>query len=343
MAIFLKLAILIHPEMAFAAGHSQIVWLKLAGFLETIFDGSSFLITFFALVNLFGQAIFLNRIANRHHLYPKATYLPALTYLLVTSLLKDWNYLSAELVSNWLVLAMLSAMLQLYSPTDVRKQIFNIGCFISLTAMLVFPNILFVLLLLVALGILRPFKASEWMVGLLGIITPFYFLAGILYLTDNLALLRQMINVGFSLPRQLLHPEITITVAGWLVLLLLVGTWYLNYFMSRMLFQNKKWWWVVVVSFLISLLAGIFTVAKGYNQWMAVLAPASFIIANLWFEERKKWITTIFFYLFVAVVIFAQWYPGRPVKPGIPQRKEKPAVRPAKVSLEEKNIHIYLI
>lgn len=343
VAIFLKLAILIHPEMAFAAGHSQIVWLKLAGFLETIFGGSSFLITFFALVNLFGQAIFLNRIANRHHLYPKATYLPALTYILVTSLIKDWNYLSAELVSNWLVLAMLSAMLQLYSPTDVRKQIFNIGCFISLTAMLVFPNVLFVLLLLVALGILRPFKASEWMVGLLGIITPFYFLAGILYLTDNLALLRQMINIGFSLPRQLLHPEITITVASWLVLLLLVGTWYLNYFMSRMLFQNKKWWWVVVVSFLISLLAGMFTVAKGYNQWMAALAPASFIIANLWFEERKKWITTIFFYLFVAVVIFAQWYPGRPVKPGMPQRKEKPAVRPAKVSLEEKNIHIYLI
>jgi len=334
VAIFLKLAILIHPEMAFVAGHSQVVWLKLAGFLESFLGGSAFLVTFFALVNLFGQAIFLNRIANRHHLYPKATYLPALTYILVTSLFKDWNYLSAELIANWLVLAMLSAMLQLYSPTDVRKQIFNIGCFISLTAMLVFPNILFVLLLLVALGVLRPFKASEWMVGLLGIITPFYFLTGILYLTDNLGLLRQMIVIGFKLPGHLQHPEIVGTAAGFLLLLLLVGTWYLNHFMSRMLFQNKKWWWVVVASFLISLLAGAFTVARGYHQWMAMLVPVSFIIANLWFEERKKWITTIFFYLFAAVVIFAQWYPGMPERAPAPVPKKKPAqATPHKTSL----------
>ncbi|WP_118972273.1 DUF6427 family protein [Taibaiella koreensis] len=325
VAIFLKLAILIHPEMAFAAGHSQVVWLKLAGFLQAFLGNSAFLITFFALVNLFGQAIFLNRIANRHHLYPRATYLPALSYILVTSLFKDWNYLSAELVSNWLVLAMLSAMLQLYSPTDVRKQIFNIGCFISLTAMLVCPNILFVLLLLVALGVLRPFKASEWMVGLLGIITPFYFLTGILYLTDHLALLRQMIVIGFKLPGRLQHPEIVGTAAGLLLLMLLAGIWYLNYFMSRMLFQNKKWWWVVVAAFLVSLLAGAFTVAKGYHQWMAMLVPASFIIANVWFEERKKWVTTIFFYLFVAVVIFAQWFPGIPERVPAPEREKKPA------------------
>ncbi len=70
VAIFLKLAILIHLEMPYVIGESQVLWLKLAGFLKVILGGSSFLITFFALVNLFGQAIFLNRIANRHHLFP---------------------------------------------------------------------------------------------------------------------------------------------------------------------------------------------------------------------------------------------------------------------------------
>ncbi len=310
VAIFLKLAILIHPEMPYAIGESQIIWLKLSAFLATLLGGSSFLITFFAIVNVFGQAIFLNRIANRHHLFPKATYLPALTYILITSLFKDWNYLSAALVSNWLLLAMLSAMLQLYAAADARKQIFNIGCFISLTAMLVFPNIVFVLLLLLALGILRPFKIAEWTVGLLGIITPFYFLTGILYLTDNMALLKRMVSIGFSLPRHIANPEVVLTVLSLVLVFLVIGILYLNYFMSRMLFQNKKWWWVVIAAFLISIVAGMFTVAQGYNQWMALLIPASFIIANTWFGERKRWITTIFFYLFVAVVIFAQWYPG---------------------------------
>ncbi len=336
LAIFLKLAILLHPEMPYVIEESQVIWLKLAGFLKTMLGGSSFLLTFFALVNLFGQAIFLNRIANRHHLFPKATYLPALTYILVTSLFRDWNYLSAALVSNWLLLAMLSSMLQLYAAADARKQIFNIGCFISLTAMLVFPNIVFVLLLLLALGILRPFKIAEWTVGLLGIITPFYFLAGILYLTDNMALLSRVATIGFSLPKSIAGPEVVFTVLGFLVASLAAGILYLNYFMSRMLFQNKKWWWVVIAAFFISIVAGVFTIAKGYNQWMALLVPASFIIANVWFSERKKWITTIFFYLFAAVIIFAQWYPAdiTPVKVPAPgMQKNAPSGKKATVAL----------
>lgn len=326
MAVFLKLAILIHPEMVLVTDQSQIVWVKLSSFLETILGRSPFLLTFFAIINLFGQAIFINRIANRHHLYPKATYLPALTYILVTSLFKDWNYLSASLVSNWLILGMLSGMLQLYSAGDVRKQIFNIGCFISVTAMLIFPNIVFIAMLLLSLAILRPFKAAEWLVGLLGIITPFYFLAGILYLTNDLVLLKRMISIGFSIPRYVERPELVITSFSFLGLMFLAGIFYLNNFMGRMLFQNKKWWWVVIASLVISILAGIFTVAKGYNQWMAVLVPASFIIANVWFEERKKWITTIFFYLFVAVVIFAQWFPEGMLHKNNPLPKSRKAV-----------------
>lgn len=323
MTIFLKLAILIHPEMILATNQSQIIWLKLSGVLETVLGRSPFLITFFAAVNLFGQAIFVNRIANRHHLYPKATYLPALTYILVTSLFEDWNYLSAALISNWLLLAMLSAMLQLYSAGDVRKQIFNIGCFISITAMLVFPNIIFIALLLLSLAILRPFKVAEWLVGLLGLLTPFYFLAGILYLTNDLVLLKRMVAIGFSIPKHIERPELVITSFSMIGLMLIAGIFYLNNFMGRMLFQNKKWWWVVIASFVISIAAGIFTVAKGYNQWMAVLIPATFIIANVWFEERKKWITTIFFYLFVAVVIFAQWFPEGILEKKAPAAKSK--------------------
>lgn len=310
VAIVLKLAILIHPETALTLNQHQVVWLKLAAFFKTILGNSSFLLTFFAIINLVGQAIFLNRIANRHHLYPKATYLPALTYILVTSLFPEWNYLSPMLISNWMLLAMLSSMLQLYSAVDARKQIFNIGMFISLTALLVFPNIVFILLLWLALGILRPFKIAEWMVGFLGIITPFYFLTGILYLVNDLAMLKQITTIGFSLPGEISNPEVVITATSMILLMLLVGIIYLNYFMGRMLFQNKKWWWVIIAAFFISIVAGVFTAAQGYSQWMAVLLPASFIMANAWFEERRKWITTIFFYLFVAVVIFAQWYPA---------------------------------
>lgn len=307
LTIGLKAGVLIDPEMVFVSGKSQFVWLKVSNIIAAMLGHSAFLITLFAVVNLFGQAIFLNRIANRHHLFPKSTYLPALSYILVTSLFKDWNYLSAALISNWLLLGALSEMLLLYAATDARKRIFNIGFFISLTALLVFPNIIFVGILFFALGILRPFKLAEWLVGCLGIITPFYFLVGVLFLTDHFNILRALFNFDFALPGKIKNLGMVISSFGFLLAIGMVGVYYLNYFMGRMLFQTKKWWWVVLASFFISLLAGIFTVAKGYNQWMAILIPCTFIIVNIWFEERRRWISSVLFYLFVAMVIFVQW------------------------------------
>jgi hypothetical protein len=310
VAIVFKLAILINPAMPYVTADSQFVWVKVAHFLENMLGHSPFLLSFFAIINIAGQGIYLNRIVNRHHLFPKATYLPALGYVLVTSLFKEWNYVSAALICNWLLLAMFSGMLQLYATQEARKQVFNIGCFIALASLLVFPNIAFIVLLLIALGILRPFSAAEWTVGLLGILTPFYFLAGILFLTGDLPVLKQMISVGFSLPKQIEHPETALAAFSMLMILIVTGIYYLNGFMSRMLMQTKKLWGVSVAWFLISIAAGIFTVAQGYNQWLGVLLPATLFFTNIWFEDRKKWIMRILFYLFVTVVIFVQWYPA---------------------------------
>ncbi len=295
--------------MALKTDNSQVIWIKLAQLIERVFGNSAFLVTFFALLNTFGQAIFLNRIANRHHLFPKATYLPALGFLLITSFFNDWNYLSAGLISNWLLLGMLSSILQLYNLKDAGKQIFDIGCYISLTSLLVFPNISFLLLLLVALAILRPFKPAEWLIALLGTITPFYFLAAILFLTDQLVLIDRIIAVGVSLPSQINNPETELASFSAILILLVTGFYYLSHHMSRMLIQNKKWWWVIILFLFISIIAGVFTVARGYNQWLAFLVPSTFIYTNVWFEERKKWVNSLIFYLLVAVILFVQWYP----------------------------------
>jgi hypothetical protein len=306
--ILLKLGVILHPEPIFVASQSQIIWQKIADFLHSILGGSSFLITFFAVLNLFGQSIFLNKIANDHHLFPKSTYLPAITYLMVTSLFKEWNYLSGALINNWLVLAILSGVLKLYATEDARKHIFNIGCFISLSSFIIFPSFLYIILLLIALAVLRPFKVSEWMVGLLGLLTPYYFLVGILYLTDSLPLLQKVLAIDFSLTKPTSNIEVIATAAVFFVIILVIGTFYLNYYMDRMLFQYKKWWWVTLCCFIISIVIGMFTLAKSYNQWMMILPVASLMIANTWFEERKNWFKLVCFYLFIAIIIFTQWY-----------------------------------
>lgn len=309
LAIGCKLPVLWHPEMALVTEHSQFLWVKLAGFITEMLGHHAFLITFFALFNIVGQALMLNRITNIHHLLPHSSYLPAMGYVLMTSLFVEWNQLSAALIANWFLLATYSALFKLHTEVNTRKELFNIGCFLSLSAMLVFPNIFLLGLLFIALRLLRPFKAAEWVVGLLGIMTPLYFLAAGLYLTDHMELMAEMIAIGFVLPEPMAHPEVIIVPLALVAVLFFSGAFFLNGFMSRMLTLSKKLWWVIISGLFLGLLAGSFTLVIGYNQWLAALLPGVWIISNLWFAEIKQWIIRGLFYLLIVVVIFVQWFP----------------------------------
>lgn len=309
LAICCKLPVLWHPELPVLHGDSQLIWIQMAAIITRALGHNAFLVSSFSLLNIVGQALMLNRISNSHHILPKNSYLPAMTYVLLTSLFVEWNYLSAALVANWFLLATYNSLFKLHAQEQARKEIFNIGCFLSLSALLVFPNIILLILVFIVLRLLRPFKAAEWVVGLLGILTPLYFLTAILYLTDRLHLMRQMIAIGFEWPGPVAHPAFIFIPLVLIALLFFFGAFYLNGFMSRMLTLTKKLWYVIIAGLFLGLLAGTFTVAKGYNQWLAALLPGVWIMSNLWFAETRKWLSRILFYLLLVVVIFVQWFP----------------------------------
>lgn len=305
IAIGLKLSFLIHPVQV-APFQDQTIW----NFLMSLFGlgKGSFGLTFFAIVNIVLQALYLNKTTREFDLFPYDSYLPALSYVLITSLMPEWNYFSAFLVANWFILAILYNLLKLYAQSDVAKSIFNIGAFVSLSAILVFPNILFLLLIFAGLAILRPFKIKEWVMVVLGILTPVYFLVALLYLTDHILLLSEMIPISFKLPLIHWHPKVYITLIT-LILLLVSGFFYLNIFSSRMLIQAKKNWSLLLIGFLISLVIGFFSIWEDFYSWFPALLLFSLIFTNLWFEERKHWISKIIFYLLTGIIIFIQWVP----------------------------------
>jgi len=306
-AIGFKLQALLHPALPYI-DPDQVAWKGIMRALRFVLGNSAFACTFFALINSFGQALYLNKIAASQHLYHKATYLPAVTFLLISSLYPSWNYLSAPLFCNWLGLIVLSNTLQLYATTEPRKKLFNIGCFISLAILLHFPYIFAIPMLLLALTVLRPFKIAEWIIAMLGIITPVYFLAGILFLTDNLSLIKEIPALAVALPGQLDRPAVFLSIVAVFLISCVMGAYYLQTFMSRMLIQPKKLWGVIIIFSLLSILAGGITVGKEYNQWLITLPPLALIISNGWLKEQFRWISNSLFYLMIATLIYIQWF-----------------------------------
>jgi hypothetical protein len=126
-----------------------------------------------------------NSFFNRQKMTGRQTFLPSMSYLLLTSLLPDWNYFSAPLLVNTIFIFILSSLFQIYNNEKAKGKIFNAGFAGGVSAFLYFPSLLFGIWMLLALMIMRPFKINEWILCIVGISTPFYFYGIYLFIRDQ--------------------------------------------------------------------------------------------------------------------------------------------------------------
>src|SRR5437762_10520199 len=75
-------------------------------FISSLPANNAVFCSIFSFILLYIQAMMLNYMVNEYRLIAKQTYLPAMSYLLITSLLPEWNYLSSPLIANTLIIWM---------------------------------------------------------------------------------------------------------------------------------------------------------------------------------------------------------------------------------------------
>lgn len=302
-----KLFWLIHPEGVIVYEHQK-AWGYLLEIVHFLSSEKGYTLTVFSALNLAGQAIYLNRIATKAGLFNKKNYLPALCFILLSSFVSNWNYLSAPLLGNWFLLIAADNMMKLPNANDVRKLAFNMGFAVSCAGIFIFPYFAYLLFLLIGLALLRPFRISEWVITILGFMTPIYLLVAILFLSGKLPALYNWLPTDFyptiSFSRQSIKPYI---ILAFFILISIVGFVKLNEQTLQMLMQVRRKWTVM----LFALFIGILPLLSGGSGKITLAFPIiiflSLIAANAFLKTGKAWPTRILFYLFLAVLIFAQW------------------------------------
>ena len=305
ITLLLKLQALLHPAAPVILPHEPFFdWL--VHLLNTVMCGNPFAYTFLAAVLLFGQSIYLTGIAVRHRLFAKPTYLPAFTYIIFTSVLPAFSYFTAPLIVTWLVLGALDTMLKFSQPQRPRTHIFNAGLLLAIAALLQFSALGYLLLLLLALLLLRSFNAGEWVVAMMGYCTPFYFLAGLLYLFNKLPLLRRWPDLGISLPRQMGHPLYLMGAVTGFIILTVCGFYTLQGGMARYAIAVRRGWGAVVCYAVASLPVVIFTSHKEGAAWLCILPPLALIAAHPMGDEKSRLFPNFIFYFLAAFALFCQ-------------------------------------
>jgi len=299
--ILLKLPMFLHPVKPLPQQTDGFLFKQLLLQLNPVSDKLPAVYPVITFLLLFIQAITFNQLANVQKLMQKPNYLTGMAYLLITSMFKEWNVLSAPLIVSSLLVwvwARMSALNQAKSPMGT---LFNIGVVIGLSTFLYFPSIAFAALIIFGLIVIRPFKLSEWIISLFGIITPYYFLLSYVFLTDKW---KGYKLPGFTISLPKFYDNAWALAAIIIVLFATaIGLIFIRKNFLRQLVQTRKSWNLVFLYFLVALFIPFINATHSFEYWILCGIPLSAFVGAAFFYPQVKWFPRLLHWLMVAFVI----------------------------------------
>lgn len=261
-----------------------------------------------AFILLIVQAFLVNHLINKYRMITRPNDFTAMAYLLITSLLPEWNYLSSPLITSTLMIGCLLLLFRLYNKQNTRGEVYNIGLITGISSFIYFPSASFITCFLLGILILKAVRLREVILLLLGAITPYYFFAAWLYLSDQLSLENFLPHLDVSVP----DVKSTIYLAIGLSLLaipFLVGGFYVQSFLHKMLIQVRKNWTLVLLYLLLAFFVPFVNSSyTSFSNWILLVAPFAAFHGAAYFYPQKNGFPLTIFLLTIAFVIYQQYF-----------------------------------
>ena len=304
--LLLKLPMFISPEIPAPRLTDGFLFKGLLLQLSAVGKSLPIIYPFITFLLLFTQAINFNRLVNNQRLMQKPNYLTAMAYLLITSLFAEWNVLSAPLIINSLLIWVWARMSRLHNDQHAKTALFNIGIAIGIATFFYFPSIAFAALIVSGLLVTRAFKVSEWVVALLGIIAPYYFLLAYVFLTDKWQGYH-LPGFAVSLPR--FHESRWALAAITLILFMVItGLLYVRQNFRRQLVHARKSWNLIFLYLVIALFIPFINDSGSFVYWILSAVPIAVIMGAGFLYPTKKWFPLVLHWIMVAFVIAFSYF-----------------------------------
>jgi hypothetical protein len=256
---------------------------------------------------LYSQAMLFNRIFNVQRMLGNPNYLPAMAYMLITSLFPEWNQFSAPLLVNSLMILVFYRLINIQNAQRAGAAIFNVGLIMGVVTLLYQPAVIFILLMLIALFIMRAFRIREWLINLLGVTMPYYFLILLLYLTNQWDWKKLQPEITFGLPAMPATLELTISLIL-LILPFIIGGFLVNANLNKMFIQVRKGWSLLLLFLIVSTLIILVNGGSNYVNWLLCAVPlTAFHAATYYFPPGRIFPLLLHWILFFYAIYVNYW------------------------------------
>jgi hypothetical protein len=258
-----------------------------------------------AVLIIFLSSLFANYLLASCRMFSRTNLLVALSLVLFTSLFPSANELSAATLLLPLIIVLFRQVTRLYNSQKVRPVIINIGMLMGTGYLLYHPFVWLLPCCFLGLAGMRAFRITEWLLLILGLLTPVYFLLSYEFLTDQWNPMQHLISwkLYSHFPKANAYWWASISVAA---IWIMAGTSGWQQQMRRMLIQSRKNWYQLIFMGIFIIPMGILP-AGNLSEALTLLSfPAGSLASNAFTGERTI-PTILLFWLVVATAIAASW------------------------------------
>ncbi len=261
-----------------------------------------------AIVVMFLQALFFNKIINKHGILGKSTFLPAACYIIVCSVFTPFLTFTPPLLCNFFLLFIFNKILLEYKNSNSIAAMFDLGLVVALGTLFYFPFVGFILLLWIALLLFKPFYWREWVSVLVGFLT-LIFILGVYYYWNNKLL--DFVEIWKPLSTKL-PIYINIQVLDYIVLFpivvcVLLSFYYLNQNFFRSYVLVRKSFQLALFIFLMAILTFYLRPGFRINHFLLCAIPVALSLSYYFVNAKKKWVFETLFFVTIAVIIYFQF------------------------------------
>jgi hypothetical protein len=259
-----------------------------------------------------GMGVFLvSLIAVNQEVVDKLNYFPVFLYLLIAVVCVQPHQVTPQLLTNVFIFYSIYKLLDTYRNERVLSQIFEGAFVLGCSAFITISSVISIPLFFIILLILRTFYWREWVIALLGFITPVFIYECTAYLTNfNRWYLFDATILYFESLRPPSFSEYYIAFSIGLFALLIIGILsnLVRGFGNTVKKQRAR---TILLWFLLFSLPGFFS--GGANSSSIILTyalPLSLFIGDLLFNLRRTKIanTILAALIFCAILVFLGEY-----------------------------------
>lgn len=250
------------------------------------------------------QALRLNILLSRFKMFQQVSYLPAFTFVLLTALFPFWDAISSGLIANALIIWILVKLNRLYDQTQPKTLEFNIGLIVGFSILLYEPIAILIPVVVFALTIIRPFRLAEWLVLIMGILLPFYFIFTYVFLTDSAAAFTAFLpKLDWKNPLAGIDIKVAIALV-FIVIQLLIGIYFWQVQQNRNIIQVRKYWGVMLLTLFLTLFQPIIFSSQALYASAIVLAPLSSFICYAYASPKQLLLPNVLFWISAGLIVY---------------------------------------